>query len=87
MLFCFTFHVFLCLPEVLRPYLPSSPRCLELFARNLWPGWTSWGREVSSSMVTVTLVSLIQEMTNDRKMSGKTQVSQQLVTQMISDRT
>ena len=37
-----------CLPEVLYPYLPSSPRCLELFARNLWPNWTSWGREVSN---------------------------------------
>ncbi|KAK7502171.1 hypothetical protein BaRGS_00006535, partial [Batillaria attramentaria] len=33
------------LSEVLSPYLPENPRCLELFARNLWPGWTSWGRE------------------------------------------
>ncbi|KAL8576526.1 hypothetical protein ACOMHN_003084 [Nucella lapillus] len=34
------------LADILQPYLPSSPKCLELFARNLWPGWTSWGREV-----------------------------------------
>lgn len=33
------------LADVLAPYLPQNPRCLELFARNLWPGWTSWGRE------------------------------------------
>ncbi|KAK3607546.1 hypothetical protein CHS0354_025803 [Potamilus streckersoni] len=34
------------LDEVLRQYIPESGRCLELFARNLWPGWTSWGNEV-----------------------------------------
>ncbi|XP_076462121.1 uncharacterized protein LOC143294630 [Babylonia areolata] len=34
------------LADVLQQYLPAAPRCLELFARNLWPGWTSWGREV-----------------------------------------
>ncbi|KAK7100563.1 hypothetical protein V1264_023492 [Littorina saxatilis] len=33
------------LADVLRPYLPQNACCLELFARNLWPGWTSWGRE------------------------------------------
>ena len=33
--------------DLLSPYLPDSPNCLELFARNLWPGWTSWGNEVS----------------------------------------
>lgn len=30
---------------VLKPYLPTSPRCLELFARCLTPGWSSWGNE------------------------------------------
>ncbi|WAR22974.1 METL4-like protein [Mya arenaria] len=34
------------LTEVLRSYLPTSPRCLEMFARNLLPHWTSWGNEV-----------------------------------------
>ncbi|XP_041357360.1 N(6)-adenine-specific methyltransferase METTL4-like isoform X2 [Gigantopelta aegis] len=32
--------------ELLSLYLPENPKCLELFARNLWPGWTSWGNEV-----------------------------------------
>lgn len=32
--------------EVLKRYLKDDPRCLELFARNLWPNWTSWGNEV-----------------------------------------
>ncbi|XP_061175684.1 N(6)-adenine-specific methyltransferase METTL4-like [Saccostrea echinata] len=32
--------------EVLKKYLKENPRCLELFARNLWPHWTSWGNEV-----------------------------------------
>jgi len=32
--------------DVLAPYLPENPQCLELFARNLTPGWTSWGNEV-----------------------------------------
>ncbi|GAB1605436.1 methyltransferase-like protein 4 [Argonauta hians] len=34
------------LADVLSEYLPDNPRCLELFARNLWPQWTSWGNEV-----------------------------------------
>ncbi|XP_053394638.1 uncharacterized protein LOC128555651 [Mercenaria mercenaria] len=34
------------LTEVLKSYLPDKPRCLELFARNLLPDWTSWGNEV-----------------------------------------
>lgn len=32
--------------ELFRPCLPSEPRCLEIFARNLTAGWTSWGNEV-----------------------------------------
>lgn len=32
--------------EVLRPYIGAEAKCLELFARNLQPGWTSWGNEV-----------------------------------------
>lgn len=32
--------------EVLKPYIGSNAKCLELFARNLHPGWTSWGNEV-----------------------------------------
>lgn len=35
-----------CLSEVLKPYIRPSANCLELFARNLNPGWTSWGNEV-----------------------------------------
>ena len=27
-------------------YIPHGANCLELFARNLQPGWTSWGNEV-----------------------------------------
>eukprot|EP00794_Sanderia_malayensis_P007727 gene7727-8566_t len=34
------------LQEVLEQYLPVNPKCLELFARCLLPGWTSWGNEV-----------------------------------------
>ncbi|TPX32291.1 hypothetical protein SmJEL517_g04582 [Synchytrium microbalum] len=34
------------LEGVLKPYLPKEYRCLELFARNLLPNWTSWGNEV-----------------------------------------
>lgn len=33
-------------PDVLRPYIAAEARCLELFARSLQPGWTSWGNEV-----------------------------------------
>ncbi|XP_062510122.1 N(6)-adenine-specific methyltransferase METTL4-like [Corticium candelabrum] len=34
------------LSDVMRQYLPKDAKCLELFARNLLPGWTSWGNEV-----------------------------------------
>jgi len=34
------------LDEVLKPFIVSNPMCLELFARSLLPGWTSWGNEV-----------------------------------------
>uniref|UniRef100_UPI0037E847B3 N(6)-adenine-specific methyltransferase METTL4 n=1 Tax=Semicossyphus pulcher TaxID=241346 RepID=UPI0037E847B3 len=34
------------LSEVLKPYIGAEAKCLELFARNLQPGWTSWGNEV-----------------------------------------
>ncbi|XP_072234935.1 N(6)-adenine-specific methyltransferase METTL4 [Leuresthes tenuis] len=34
------------LSEVLRPYVRAEAGCLELFARSLQPGWTSWGNEV-----------------------------------------
>lgn len=32
--------------ELFEPCLPLDPRCLEIFARNLTAGWTSWGDEV-----------------------------------------
>jgi hypothetical protein len=35
-----------CSTDVLAPYLPSKPCCMEIFARYLLPGWTSWGRDV-----------------------------------------
>lgn len=31
----------------------SPAKCLELFARNLTPGWTSWGNEVRKMLLTV----------------------------------
>ncbi|KAK2859595.1 hypothetical protein Q5P01_004215 [Channa striata] len=34
------------LSEVLKSYIGAEAECLELFARNLQPGWTSWGNEV-----------------------------------------
>ncbi|XP_058533039.1 N(6)-adenine-specific methyltransferase METTL4 isoform X2 [Ochotona princeps] len=34
------------LAEVLKDYIKPDAQCLELFARNLQPGWTSWGNEV-----------------------------------------
>ncbi|XP_072337127.1 N(6)-adenine-specific methyltransferase METTL4 [Scyliorhinus torazame] len=34
------------LGEVLKGLTRPHPKCLELFARNLQPGWTSWGNEV-----------------------------------------
>ncbi|XP_072267460.1 N(6)-adenine-specific methyltransferase METTL4 [Pyxicephalus adspersus] len=34
------------LSEVLKKYVKPDVECLELFARNLQPGWTSWGNEV-----------------------------------------
>ena len=36
-------YAVLCLTELLRPYLPPGYRGLEVFARGLLPGWTSWG--------------------------------------------
>ncbi|XP_044265070.1 N(6)-adenine-specific methyltransferase METTL4 [Tribolium madens] len=32
--------------QLLQPFLPPSPNCLEVFARYLLPNWTSYGREV-----------------------------------------
>lgn len=32
--------------EVLKPYIAAEAKRLELFARSLQPGWTSWGNEV-----------------------------------------
>ncbi|XP_077411242.1 N(6)-adenine-specific methyltransferase METTL4 [Vanacampus margaritifer] len=34
------------LAEVLKPYMKADGECLELFARSLQAGWTSWGNEV-----------------------------------------
>ncbi|XP_037135863.1 N(6)-adenine-specific methyltransferase METTL4 isoform X1 [Syngnathus acus] len=34
------------LAEVLKPYMKADGECLELFARSLRAGWTSWGNEV-----------------------------------------
>ncbi|KAJ1298354.1 hypothetical protein BS78_01G446400 [Paspalum vaginatum] len=35
------------LEKLLSEYIPGTkpPRCIELFARELFPGWTSWGNE------------------------------------------
>ncbi|KAK0090781.1 hypothetical protein PV325_003801 [Microctonus aethiopoides] len=32
--------------EIIKPYLIEKPNCLEIFARYLLPGWTSWGLEI-----------------------------------------
>ncbi|KAK3908686.1 N(6)-adenine-specific methyltransferase METTL4 [Frankliniella fusca] len=32
--------------DMVKPYLPPEPRCMEIFARYLLPNWTSWGLEV-----------------------------------------
>ena len=32
--------------DFLKSHLDTDSKCLELFARNLLPGWTSWGNEV-----------------------------------------
>ncbi|DBA70153.1 TPA: hypothetical protein ACH3X2_012205 [Trebouxia sp. C0005] len=34
------------LAHLLRPCLPAKPKCLEMFARELTSGWTSWGNQV-----------------------------------------
>ncbi|GAB1866716.1 Methyltransferase-like protein 4 [Camponotus japonicus] len=34
------------LTEIIKDYLPNEPKCLEIFARYLLPGWTSWGLEI-----------------------------------------
>lgn len=34
------------LTEIIKDYLPDEPKCLEIFARYLLPGWTSWGLEI-----------------------------------------
>ena len=33
-------------PDILSQYVPHDSLCLEMFARNLTPHWTSWGNEV-----------------------------------------
>lgn len=39
------FFFFSC-TAVLAEFIKPDVECLELFARNLQPGWTSWGNEV-----------------------------------------
>jgi len=34
------------LEDLFKEFLPENAKCLELFARGLLPGWTSWGNEV-----------------------------------------
>lgn len=34
------------LVDILKDFLPENPECLEIFARYLLPGWTSYGNEV-----------------------------------------
>lgn len=38
--------LFFCCTAVLAEFIKPDVECLELFARNLQPGWTSWGNEV-----------------------------------------
>jgi hypothetical protein len=37
--------------EVLGDYVNTEGNCLEMFARNLTPRWTSWGNEVGNSFI------------------------------------
>ena len=43
-----TLVLFFFIPEILSQYVPHDSLCLEMFARNLTPHWTSWGNEVLS---------------------------------------
>ena len=42
--------------EIITPYLPSNPKCLEVFARNLQPGWVSFGNEVTDNIIVFQIV-------------------------------
>ncbi|XP_046750805.1 N(6)-adenine-specific methyltransferase METTL4 [Diprion similis] len=52
------------LTELIKSYLPMNPNCLEIFARYLLPGWTSWGLEVLKFQH-LSLYSIVQEATNE----------------------
>lgn len=43
----YLFHHFAFHPELLQEYVPGPKpgRCIELFAREMNPGWLSWGNE------------------------------------------
>ena len=65
--FSYTEHIWLVFPqtlfdytntdtpsaEILSCYISPSSRCLEMFARNLTPHWTSWGNEVRSYQIVI----------------------------------
>ena len=39
-------NLFFYFVEIIKDYLPYEPKCLELFARYLLPGWKSYGDQV-----------------------------------------
>ena len=39
--------------DLLAPFLDDDLRGLEMFARNVLPGWTSWGNEVELSRTVI----------------------------------
>jgi len=55
--FCVLTAIDYCL-ELIKHYIPGEKRCLELFARNLLQGFTSWGNEVSTKiLLSITITS------------------------------
>ena len=39
------FYMIIFVLEIMEPFLPPDPECLEMFARSLTPKWSSWGNE------------------------------------------
>ncbi|XP_046492042.1 N(6)-adenine-specific methyltransferase METTL4 isoform X1 [Neodiprion pinetum] len=59
------------LTEVIKSYLPRDPNCLEIFARYLLPGWTSWGLEVLKFQH-LSLYSIVHETTSEVETNSNT---------------
>ncbi|KAK3089573.1 hypothetical protein FSP39_004726 [Pinctada imbricata] len=62
------------LNDILMKFLPEKPRCLELFARNLWPGWTSWGNEFKKILTIISTTLTIEDQIENRQTPSKLEV-------------